>query len=373
MSLKVCHVTSAHTRYDIRIVEKECVSLANNGYDTILIVNDNKMDENYKGVSIVTTGLKPKNRMQRMLLSMFRLKKKMNEVDADVYHLHDPELLLIASWLKRKNKKVIFDSHEDVPQQIKDKIWIPSVVRKPIAFIYEKYEKKILSNIDAVISVTPHIVHRLVQINSNSFMITNYPRIKDKENANVNRKRNLQRVICFAGGISEQWNHEIILDAICDLDDIKFILAGKGSTEYLDRLRSHKSWNKVDYRGQIPFEEVKDIYSVSSIGLALNYSVQAGEEGTLGNTKLFEYMQAGVPIICSNYRLWKEIVEDNGCGICVDPKDKESIKSAIVYLLDNPEEAQKMGNNGMGISRLKYNWDTQEKELLKLYVSLLNS
>lgn len=103
--MKVCHVTSAHSRYDVRIFEKECISLAKCGYAVTLIVNDDKKDEIKDGVKIVSTGFKPSGRRQRMLSSMKYIWAKMQEVDADIYHFHDPELLQMVSRLKKRNKK----------------------------------------------------------------------------------------------------------------------------------------------------------------------------------------------------------------------------------------------------------------------------
>src|SRR5665648_1215595 len=136
--IKVCHVTSAHPRYDVRIFHKECKSLANNGFDVTLLVNDNLTNEFINGVKIVSTQLKPKNRYDRMVKSKKNIKKQMLELDADIYHFHDPELLPEAGWIKYKGKKVIFDFHEDVSQQILFKKWIPQQIRHIVSLVYKK-------------------------------------------------------------------------------------------------------------------------------------------------------------------------------------------------------------------------------------------
>jgi len=367
MKVKVCHLTSAHSRYDIRIFIKECRSLAINGYDVTLIVNDDKDDEILDGVRIVSTKYKYKNRIDRFIRSRKKLLDKAIEIDASIYQLHDPDLLPIGNKLKSLGKKVIFDSHEDVPQQIKDKEWIPKILRNLISKLYGFYENWSISKYDGVISVTPHIVERLKRINPNTVMITNYPIVnKDEE---IIRKP--QKAICFAGGVSEQWNHDVILKAIEDIKDIKYILAGKGSEEYFNKLKALPSWNKVEYRGIVPHKEVKNIYSISMAGIALNYSRQAKDNGTLGNTKLFEFMEAKLPVICTNYALWEKIINEYKCGICVNPSNVEEIKNAIRFIIDNPSEAYKMGENGRRAVIEKYNWNTQEKVLLELYESLI--
>ncbi len=366
MNKKVCHITSAHDRYDVRIFVKECISLANNGYDVALIVNDTNPDEIKECVKIVSTKFKPRNRIERFLNSKKLLLAKAIEVDADIYHLHDPDLLPLGNKLKSNGKKVIFDSHEDIPKQVMDKTWIPKIFRGAVSKIYSIYEKNTLRKYDAVISVTPHIVERLLKTNSNTVMVTNYPNVDFKNN--VNREPN--NSICFAGGIGSQYNHEKIIKAIENIEDIRYILMGNGTKEYLSLLQSLPAWERVDYLGVVPHKEVKEIYVNSIAGLALDYSSQGEGQGTLGVLKIFEYMEASIPVICSNYKLWKEIVEGNECGICVDPKNIDEITESIKYLLDNPKEAKKMGNNGRRAVIEKYNWGTQEKVLLDLYESL---
>lgn len=366
--IKVCHVTSAHNRYDVRIFEKECTSLAKKGYDVTLIVNDNYDDETIGNVKIISTNYKYKNRIDRIFNSQKYILKKAIEVDADVYHLHDPELLIIGNKLKKTGKKVIFDSHEDVPAQIIDKQWIPQLLRSIISEIYGVYEKRSVKGYDAVISVTPHILERFEKINSNSIMITNYP-IANKIQV---RKDNYVNKICFAGGISEQWNHDKIINSIENIDGIEYILAGSGTKEYLNLLKSLSGWKKVKYVGKIPHDDVNDIYSESVAGMALNYSNQIKGTGTLGNTKIFEYMEAGLPVICTNYKLWEKIIDEYKCGICVNPSNVKEIRTAILFIINNKDKAVKMGQEGRRAIKEKFNWNIEEQKLLELYKALLN-
>ena len=81
-------------------------------------------------------------------------------------------------------------------------------------------------------------------------------------------------------------------------------------------------------------------------------------------------MDAGLPIICTDFRVWKKIIEEEECGICVAPYDSEGLASAIRYLLDNPEIATRMGENGRKAVLEKYCWSSEEKKLVTLYNSL---
>jgi glycosyltransferase involved in cell wall biosynthesis len=85
--------------------------------------------------------------------------------------------------------------------------------------------------------------------------------------------------------------------------------------------------------------------------------------------KLFEYMSAAVPVIASDFPLWRQIVEESGCGFLVDPQDLPGIARAIEYFLTHSNEAQKMGASGRRAIEHRYNWNTEEHELLTLYRS----
>lgn len=370
MKTKICHITSVHNRYDGRIFKKQCKSLKNQGFDVVLLVNDLLNDEVIDDVQIVSTNHQTSSRIRRFINSGSMLLKKAVEIDAEIYHLHDPDLLIVGNKLKKLGKKVIFDSHEDFPIDISEKEWIPNILRKVISKIYMVYEKKSIRNYDAVITVSPHIVERLKEINPNTFMITNYPIIKDNigQSDYVYELRN--NIICFAGSVNKDWGHHVAIDAIEEIDNVKYILVGPSSDCYMSELTQKKSWSKTDYRGVVDFSEVQKIYNEAKVGIAIHYTKSLDGKGTLGNTKLFEFMEAGLPVICSDYPLWDEIVKKYNCGISVNPRDINEVKRAIEYILSNPVEAKKMGGNGVKAVHSEYNWKSQEPILIKVYTQL---
>lgn len=363
--MKICHVTSVHNRYDGRIFEKECTSLAKK-YDVTLLCVDNQPDEILNNVKIIHVDKKFKNKVDRILNSSKILTKKALEIDADVYHLHDPELILLGKKLQKKGKKVIFDSHEDYPLLIMSKKWL----KKPIRILFSKYyarlEKSSFPKFSAIISVTPHIVNRLKKYNKNCYMITNYPIINS-----IKKKETFGNYICFAGGITEQWSHKNIIKSLKNID-VEYKIAGKITDNYKNELSNLTSFNKVKLCGILSKPEVQKLYKDSTIGMALcqesanvNY-----HEGSLGNTKLFEYMAAGLPVICTNFILWEEIIKEYKCGICVNPNNVDEIEKAIKEILNNPKLQKEMSNNGIKATNEKFNWESEEKTLYKIYEKL---
>jgi glycosyltransferase involved in cell wall biosynthesis len=370
MSIKVCHVTSVHSAMDGRIFNKQCRSLARANYSVYLIapsVGDTVID----GVNIIGVPQQKSNRIYRIFRYTNLIFKKAIAVDADIYHLHDPELLPLVSRLLNKGKQIIFDSHEDVPLQIERKYWIPKILRLFISKLYKLYERRVLKKVDAIITVTPSIVDRLIKINPRTFQVTNYPIIDD-----LVALKDLQTTsVCFAGSLDESWMLSNIIKAINKIDNVEFRIAGSCTESYIKLLKKDDINNKVVFYGQIPHTQVSGFIQNSFAGMALyDYCAELGNNmGTLGNTKLFEYMSAGVPVICTDFLLWKKIIVEEKCGICVNPRDVESIEAAIRYLVDNHEIAMQMGRNGQIAVKERYNWKTQELILLDIYKKTLSN
>ena len=370
MSLKICHLTSVHGRYDTRVFEKECVSLAQNGYDVILIVNDDKGDEVRKNVKTVSINYKPVNRIDRIINSKKHMLKKAIQVDADVYHFHDPELLPVGAKLLNKGKKVIYDSHEDVPRQILTKKWIPFFLRKIISFFFERYENNLAKRFTAVVVPTPHIARRFERINNNICLICNFPLLYEFKYLYEFKKAShdflLNNTACYIGGISENRGIWQIAEATKKAN-IKLILAGRFEPLELQN-QIVNSYKHVNYLGLLDRQSIANLLYNSAVGLATllptpNYL-------NAYPTKMFEYMASGIPVICSDFPLWKKIIEENQCGICVNPYDVDEIYKALEYIIKNPDEAKRMGDNGKKAVLEKYNWNIEEKKLFDLYYNL---
>lgn len=358
----VCHITSGHERYDTRILKKECISLVKNGHDVYLIVNDKLRNEVYEGVNIISSGISKRNRLMR-LFSTYRIYKIAMKLNAECYHLHEPNLLLLGKKLKKRKKKIIFDSHEDFPKHVSQSLQIPIFLRKFIEVLYSRIEKNILRKFDAVFAVSPQIVDRLKKVNVNTHLLTNYP---FKYSGEIKKNVNTRKLV-FVGGISSQWNHLRILDAIQQLEDVKYILAGYGPLDYLNKLKKHPAWEKVDYRGKVSFEQVKSIYEEANLALVLNISNQIKNIGTLGNTKMFECMNYGLPILCSDYVLWSNMVDKYDNGFTCDPFNVQDIKDSILSALGDSEILLQKSFNAKSSVDKEFNWSTQENVLINVY------
>jgi glycosyltransferase involved in cell wall biosynthesis len=241
--MKVCHFTSVHPVDDIRIFHKECVSLAEAGFDVYLVATNGENDI-HKGVKVVSTNSKKRGRLGRMVFTSREVYHKALEIDADIYHFHDPELLRFANRLKRKGKIVVYDAHEDLPRQIMAKDWIPLFMRKFVSKYVEWSENLAVKNLSVVVAATPHIENRFRKVTAKTVAICNYPILSEFDyQLNPNRFKN---EICYVGGISEMRGIRQLMDALDRLPDVTLNLAGLFANESLkDQITALKAWKRV--------------------------------------------------------------------------------------------------------------------------------
>jgi len=357
--MKVCHFTSAHKSDDIRIFVKECSSLASAGFDVYLVAQGVDREEN--GVHVIGVGKMPENRKNRMTKFVKKIYFKALEIDADIYHFHDPELLPYGLKLKKMGKRVIFDSHEDVPAQILDKTWIPLLLRRIISEVYKIYETFVVRKLDVVITATEHIASAFENRAKKILVINNYPKLDDIVFHNTSfLERAMQ--ICYAGGLNNIRGQRVMVEATMNTD-AKLVIAGPCDDDYIQTTKGN-----FTYLGLISREQVNELYGNSRMGILLYQPAKNHFESQ--PIKMFEYMAAGLPFVASDFPLWKNIAEGNRCGLCVDPRNKEAVKEACNFIIRNPQKAEEMKKNGRKAVLEKYNWAIEEKKLKTLYMQM---
>ncbi|MCG8572035.1 MAG: glycosyltransferase family 4 protein, partial [Spirochaetes bacterium] len=359
MQKKICHITTVHPRYDIRIFHKECQSLAKN-YQVSLIVADGLGDEVKEGIHIYDIG-KVRGRLKRMLRLPAKAYIKALELDAAIYHFHDPELIKAGLKLKQRGKKVIYDVHEDVPRQIQTKNYIPFIIRPLIAFCFEKIEDRFSKKLDFIITATPHICDRFQKINPRCLDINNYPIIKELQNKiEWNKKEN---VVCYIGGMTPVRGILQMVNALAYVKkDVKLLIAGKfNNQKFYHQIQQVPGWEKVIELGLISRQEVKALLARSKGGIIP--FLKAPNHIHAQPNKMYEYMLAGVPVLASDFPLWKDFVEKNKCGLTFNSQDSRSIAAVIDSIIENPQQAEQWAINGQNAVIEKFRWYEEQKKL----------
>jgi len=361
-------MTSVHRSDDVRIFGKECRTLAALGYDVHLIAASAR-SEVRDGVHIWGAGTSATGgRLVRMTSTVAKVLRAARALDADVYHLHDPELLPAGLLLASQGKRVVYDAHEDLPADILDKSWIRPRLRSLVARSAELLEVFAAERFAAVVTATPSIHDRFARYRCHAVVVGNYPQLAEFEAA-VPPPEGKDRAVCFVGGITEIRGVRVMVRAMADID-AKLLLAGRFLPPRLrDEVAASPGWSQVVELGQIGRPEVMRTLGRSMAGLVV-YAPLANH-WTAQPTKIYEYMAAGLPVIASDFPLWREIIEANACGLCVDPTDPIAVGRAIEWILDHPDETRAMGRNGRLAVERRFSWESERATLERLYQDIL--
>ncbi len=368
-SLNICHFTSVHPWNDIRIFHKECVSLASMGHRvTLIAVGEDDREFMEKGVRVITLRNPFQGRISRALRFTRLVVDRALKEQADVYHFHDPELLPHAVKFSRLKRKVVYDVHEDLPRQISTKPWIPGWLRPAAARMAERMELRNIRNVAGVVAATPLIENRFRVVHSKSCCIFNAPLLSEFE-----RKFNpdyASRRMVYIGVISEKRGIIEILKALEKVDG-RLNLAGKfESEELMNRCKLMSAWQKVDYHGTIGREAIAQLLENSCVGLVTLHPTTNYLDSY--PIKMFEYMGASLPVLASDFPLWRTIVNEQQAGLCVDPLNVDAIIEAVNRLFDNAELCRNMGERGRSFVLNQFNWEAEAVKLNAFYQTLMH-
>jgi glycosyltransferase involved in cell wall biosynthesis len=367
--IKICILTTVHPPFDTRIFHKQAKTLVKAGYEVTLIAQHER-SELVDGVKIIALP-KPRNRVARMLCLSWRAFRLARRERAAIYHFHDPELIPVGLLLKLRGKRVIYDVHEDVPKQILSKEWIPRPLRRFMAGAARVAGALASWAFDGIVAATPAIAKRFPA--SKTVLVQNFPILNELVALNSTPYQSRPAKIIYVGGITAIRGIREMVQAMSLVPEslnARLVLVGEFSPQSLEaEVSSLPGWERIEFVGWQNRASVARLLGEARAGLVVLHPRPNYLEAW--PVKLFEYMCAGLPVIASDFPLWREIVEGERCGLLVDPLDPAAITKAIQWILEHPEEAEAMGRRGQKAVFDRYNWDTEAAKLIALYRRLI--
>jgi len=376
VSARICILSSVHLAHDVRLFQAEARTLARAGFDVTVIALQDPTPSPTDGICVHMLP-HPRGKLRRMLAAPRFLWRALRQ-RADLYAIHDPELVPIAAALRvLTGRPVVYDVHEDVPASIRNRTYLPASLRPALAVAYRLVERLALPLISGLTLADESYARlyggrrTMVALN---YPLTTYadlyrPRTRDPESrpvlvytGSVTRLRGLDEMLGLIGRLRRA--HPALLLRI---------VGPLGAEEQWPRLEAlieaHGVRQNVEFTGLVSHADVHRHILDADVGLALLHP----DPNYLRSlpTKMFEYMMMGRPVVVSDFPLWQRIVEESGCGMAVDPLDGDAVAAAVNRLLGDEELRAQMGARGRDAVLQKYSWDPEGEKLVTFYRELL--
>ncbi|HET8692709.1 MAG TPA: glycosyltransferase family 4 protein [Steroidobacteraceae bacterium] len=364
---RVVHLTTVHDPYDTRILRRECAMLARQDALDVHLLNAKGVRDRVEGVQIAPFDAAG-SRWRRMTVSTWKALRAAQSMDADLYHLHDPELLPAALALKLSGRRVVYDCHENFVEKARARSWIPRPLRGLYGRAYGWLARRILPRLDGLVAATEGIAADLPA--RRTVVLRNLPDL-DAIRAGLAGTERQAGLVLYTGGLTPNRGIEQVVAGLrghCR-EDWRLVIVGSADAEVRARLQEALRDDRIDFRGRVAFAEVVRLMGTAAVGVVCNQA-RFDYQNALPN-KLFEYMAAGLPVVCSDFPQWRAIVDGYGCGVLCDSGDPRSIGGAVESLLCDPEGARLMGRRGQAAVEESLSLEPEVQRLRQMYGEIL--
>jgi glycosyltransferase involved in cell wall biosynthesis len=279
----------------------------------------------------------------------------------DIIGSVDSDTILPCTFIKiLRSKKLVFDAHEyftEVPE-LSNRLFTKS--------IWEIIENACIPLADAAYTVGPS----LARIFSNTYgiqfnCIRNLP-TKAKE---IEEKtENIPLRILYQGALNEGRCLSQLIDAVKDFP-VKLILAGEGdlSNSLRELVKQNQQENQVEFLGFVKPDDLKNLTKSCDIGFNVLEPMGLSYQYSLAN-KFFDYIQAGIPQICSNFIEYKVLNDAYSVAVLSD-YDTDSIKKSLHLLIESSQLRIQLTNNCKKATK-DLNWDSENEKLIPIFKGL---
>lgn len=324
-------------------------------------------EKDISGGAIIDTGASDGSRFQRMLFGSWRMYHALRRANADIVHFHDPELIPIGILLRMQGVKVVYDIHENLPDQVMAKKYIKRALRRPLSLFVRVIEGLAGHLLSGVVAAGPAIASRFPQ--SKTIQVRNYPLLAEFHTTHSETSPAAHFFyVVYVGGITEARGITEMLAAVehVKTKNVRLKLAGAFHPEALEARCSVKpGWRKTDFEGWLDRTNVAQLLDTCQAGLLVLQPTPAYLESL--PIKMFEYMAAGLPVIASDFPYWRDLLKNYNCALFVDPADAQAISEAIDWVANNPIAAKEMGAQGKIATEKEFNWQSESEVLVEFY------
>ena len=366
---RVVHVTTVHQPFDPRIFYKQLVSLHDAGFDTHLIA-PHEQTEQVQGISLHALP-RPNTRGHRLSLQpqVFRTARRL---DAALYQVHDPELLPLACLLQATTSaRIVYDMHENY--RSKGSV-LGRFLRALERWAFRWLDHVLLAEESYRSIVDGHAVpHTYI---ANYFRPIGDERPLDTVEISetptrllytgtLSASRGLRTMVEVAAQIRHADRPETLdLVGVCHHKDQRDWAEAQIRADDLGGVIERVGWDTYVPPSVMPLH-----YRRADVGLALCEPHPNHMRSLL--TKFYEYLHYGLPIICSDFPLWRRFVETHGCGAVVPPGNP----GAVLHVLDewqaHPGRYRQCAENARAAAP-QYRWEIMGERLVDRYRALLD-
>lgn len=350
-------LTSAHSATDDRIFYREGKSLLEAGF-SVSVVGRHSVSEIVDGIAIHALPLSD-SRTKRLLLGWTILKLALR-LHGKLYIFHDPELFGVGLILALLGKRVVYDSHENLPRQLLQKDWLPRPIRVllfPVVYAAEYLGSRLLSG---VIAAVPTIQKRFGE--SRAVLVRNFPTRSALEvlggGPDISTRAD---IAIYTGGLSRIRGIRELVQAFSGVRGAQLWLVGSFDDPQFEQEILTSLPDNVTWFGWKPFPEVLKMYRSAKIGMVLLYP-EPNHRNSLP-VKLFEYLGAGLPVVASDFPEFTEYVE--GCGLQVNPHSVDQIKEAVQTLLSDEATLSRMSLCARERVLNSFTWEPEAARLVQ--------
>ena len=378
-NIKVCHFSSVHSIHDTRVFSRECVSLAKY-FDVTLIAIGNFSGQK-QGVRIIGIP-EPKTKLERFFGTTFRVFISAIKTEADIFHIHDAELLPFALLLGLLGKKVIYDIHENTKQDILLKPWLKLDLKAKAAWMY-----------DALLKFSNRFVHYIPVVANERFLpifhvkLNQYSVVQNFADVNEMRKYRVDdrlilpgNHIFYVGMIKDMYyDFNVLVEAVYQLKQNGFRVfvhaVGYFGANVKHDFEDNRYWNEVKdqihFYGKLSMDSAYRISMQCKLGICLKN--QPEEMLVSHERKFFEYMAVALPSVFCQSKIYSDVNEEFKIGEAIDLKSAYEMADAIQRILSDEDAYRLMQANCIRASDEKYNWKSQEVILVDLYNKLIKN